>query len=1628
MKKLLFIFSLCLVSLMAEAQTIYLDEPFTAGFPFPAASTTLSANGWTTVNVAIAAGMGRTVISPLTYPASGTKYVNSGINNGLYNNYNGVSGNSSVSYKQFTATPISSGIVFLSFIYQCTAKGGSNSQVIHLSDSPSAGNGATIWCAGDASNVRLGVTRSSSTSTDVQYYGTAGGAGSLVLNSIHFVVLKYDFSNNKAMLYIDPTIGGIDPGDGGANVFDDGTFGSKATARPNFSYLKLYGNGANKGYFNISGVRISQSWADAVAPKAPPSVTTTAESAITSTGATFNGNITSINGTAITARGFSYKTSSGVVLTDNQTSDGGTAAGTYSKVFTGLAVNTQYFYKAYATNAEGTTLSSTETSFYTLADAPSAPTVNNAQPTTLDVTVNSSTNPSTTQFAIYETSTSQYVQTDGTLGASAVWQTASGWGTKTITGLTSGTSYTFEVKARNGANTETAFGATANLLTTGGSSPILSAGAISANFGNQCLNLTAGPSNFSLIGSALTGDVTVGALTGFTYSSTSGGTYTSTLTITPGSGSISQIVYVKFTPTAVQSYNGDIAVSGGGASSVNCSVTGSGVNTLPTVTTTSPATAITNTTVTLSGNVSDAGCQTITARGFCYGTSSNPDLTATVTTESGTTGAVSSNITGLTPNTTYHFRAYATSSAGTSYGADVTFLTWPNAPSAQPTNISFSSILSTSLTSSFTAASGGADNYLVLRGTSAPTGTPVNGTSYSQGNTNIGGGTNTVAYAGPLTTFNETGLTPNTTYYYTIYSYNGTGATANYLTTSPATANQLTARNQITSKATGNWSSTNSWNGGIVPGQYDDVIIAAGHTIELSANATCNNLTINSTGKLVSAAAKTLVIKGSTLTCDGILGDAVLATSSLTIEFGANLDIKGTPTNIYIFKLKPTTGLSNIGVTFNANVTVTGTGSNILYDNTGNDNISYTVNSPCTLTLNTNFGMASSISTPSTASGTLTINTDARVNVTGTFAPNVASGKTFTGTIDGILAVNGSSNLYSTATSGGISTITIKGTYNAANLNVTPSAAAVAPVVNVESGGVLTVSGTADFSNTSVVGYIGGSGIFNLSSTGTISLAHASGLEPVAGPIRTATRNFNTAAKYSYVGSVSQVTGSDLPATVNTLTIGNTAGVTLSSNTTTSILTTNASSILNVPGGKQLSVNTTLTNNGTLNLQSNISGTATILTPATISGTGTTNVQQSLTAGRNWYVSSPVSNATSNVFTAASNILYSYDETNAAWPQITNNVTGLGVMTGYVANMATEGAVTFTGALNTGAQQISLSRHTGIAKEGFNLVGNPYPSYLNFESALASTSTANVSQTMWFRSKNADTYVFDAFNALNHIGTSNNNNNLIGVTAEIPPMQAVWVRVDVGQTTGTLAVDNTMRSHQDQSIVTNRFKAPAINVPVLHLQVTNGTTSDEAIVLFNSNASNGYDAYDSEKMTNANASIPEIYTLAGTEQLVINGLNSIQYDTEIPLGFTTGQSNTFTIKASQFSNFVSGTQIILRDKLVGTEQDLTVADYSFSSDIVSTSNRFSLIFRAPSVATGINSASNNNTWISTNSNNQVVINGGGSVVIYNAVGQKLSAKNLTANTTVIETPLQSGVYMVAVTNAGKTLTQKVIIK
>ena len=99
----------------------------------------------------------------------------------------------------------------------------------------------------------------------------------------------------------------------------------------------------------------------------------------------------------------------------------------------------------------------------------------------------------------------------------------------------------------------------------------------------------------------------------------------------------------------------------------------------PTITTTS-ITSLSYTTAISGGNVSDDGGATITARGVCWATTINPTTANTKTTNGTGTGTFTSSLTGLLSNTTYHVRAYATNSVGTSYGTDLTITTLALSP------------------------------------------------------------------------------------------------------------------------------------------------------------------------------------------------------------------------------------------------------------------------------------------------------------------------------------------------------------------------------------------------------------------------------------------------------------------------------------------------------------------------------------------------------------------------------------------------------------------------------------------------------------------------------------------------------------------------------------------------------------------------------------------------------------------------------------------------------------------------------------------------------------------------------------------------------------------------------------
>ena len=93
------------------------------------------------------------------------------------------------------------------------------------------------------------------------------------------------------------------------------------------------------------------------------------------------------------------------------------------------------------------------------------------------------------------------------------------------------------------------------------------------------------------------------------------------------------------------------------------------------VATTQAVSSIDITTAIGNGDITSDGGYVVTERGICWGTSADPTIAGSKATSAGTTGAFTASMTGLTENTLYHVRAYATNALGTSYGADVTFTT-----------------------------------------------------------------------------------------------------------------------------------------------------------------------------------------------------------------------------------------------------------------------------------------------------------------------------------------------------------------------------------------------------------------------------------------------------------------------------------------------------------------------------------------------------------------------------------------------------------------------------------------------------------------------------------------------------------------------------------------------------------------------------------------------------------------------------------------------------------------------------------------------------------------------------------------------------------------------------------------
>ena len=286
-------------------------------------------------------------------------------------------------------------------------------------------------------------------------------------------------------------------------------------------------------------------------------------------------------------------------------------------------------------------------------------------------------------------------------------------------------------------------------------------------------------------------------------------------------------------------------------------------------------------------------------------------------------------------------------------------------------------------------------------------------------------------------------------------------------------------------------------------------------------------------------------------------------------------------------------------------------------------------------------------------------------------------------------------------------------------------------------------------------------------------------------------------------------------------------------------------------------------------------------------GVGNVHMQQYVSgtgglvpSGRFWYLGSPNPTALSGSFFAeGANILKYYDEPSAAWLELTTANTPIIAGRGYFLRVGANDTLNFSSIqLNNGNMQLNCTRTTGVASEGFNLVSNPYPSYLNWDEVLK----ANIGSTVWYRSHDGGNMVFDTYvsGANGGIGTSLNGT---AVSKLIPPLQSFWVRVNPGSATGSLTLNNSMRAHfSSYGGSTAGLKTMELGQRLfLRMNLIEQDKKDQLIIYVNHEATNGFDAMDGEKMLQATGL--QCYTAVGDKKIVINGLNAAKLTQAIPL-------------------------------------------------------------------------------------------------------------------------------------------------
>jgi len=422
---------------------------------------------------------------------------------------------------------------------------------------------------------------------------------------------------------------------------------------------------------------------------------------------------------------------------------------------------------------------------------------------------------------------------------------------------------------------------------------------------------------------------------------------------------------------------------------------------------------------------------------------------------------------------------------------------------------------------------------------------------------------------------------------------------------------------------------------------------------------------------------------------------------------------------------------------------------------------------------------------------------------------------------------------------------------------------------------------------------------------------------------------------------------------------------------------------LTINAGNSLTAYGNFTNAGTLILKSpnSLGAGGSFIDNGTITGTGNVQVERYISKLEYHYVSSPIQsgvsgNANSDLFTshgsAFNGNFYDYDETidldgnastapagafdpdnlAAGWGFAHNGDGGaavdMNVKEGYSFYTDIDGVVTFDGDVNTGDMSVSGLPYTDNDPtsgslpnhyDGWNLVGNPYPSAIDWD--LMRGNLTNLDDAI---------YVWDGTQYANYVsgvtggaGTQNN---------EIVPMQSFFVHANANNAGFTL--NNSHRVHSTANFKSAK-SSPVIN-NTIKLRLSANNMSDLSVVYFKLNATEEFDGiYDAYRLFSTwNPEVPHLFSITKNEQtpLSISALPENSMDElNIPLGIRLDNGGECVISKEEFN--MPGMNVYLIDKLENKSIYLNEENsYSFSFTGGDIRDRFELrtrLNRAPVV-------------------------------------------------------------------------------